>query len=276
MADADLQGVDPERRQETARRIEVLDRYLAIGLPDAADDSAHAAEVGVGVDQFRRLARVWREHRRPELLPGAKARGSASRRSSGAADGPGASQAANLLVVDEVALDLPVRLPSPRALPILHLAMDGATGDALAWRLEATRVSTGSAAALLLAMRRSGNALGTASLPAGLAEGPLGHALAEAGVRVIARPAGARLGVEARRLMAGQLGRVALRSRAVLRADAGATAHIGRIDLEEAAEVVRAALEPLGRTGNAALSLPEGAAGERLRRALEALAAIGS
>jgi hypothetical protein len=74
LTDPDLTGVDPERRAETLRRMEVLDRYVALASPGEEDDAAHASQIGVGVAPFLRLARIWREHRRPALIPGAARR----------------------------------------------------------------------------------------------------------------------------------------------------------------------------------------------------------
>jgi len=65
MKDIDLSGVDPLRRREARRRVEILNRFLAIDSPTTADAARHAEEIGIGVPQFYRLAKAWRIHRDP-------------------------------------------------------------------------------------------------------------------------------------------------------------------------------------------------------------------
>lgn len=64
----DLTFVAPHRRDEVLRRIGVLERFLAKPGRTAAHRSA--GELGLGLTQFYRLARVWRENRKPERIAG--------------------------------------------------------------------------------------------------------------------------------------------------------------------------------------------------------------
>lgn len=70
----DLSGVDPARRAEIRRRVEVVRAYLEISAPSLADDRRHAGALGLGVAQFMNLVRIWREHRQASALPGARIR----------------------------------------------------------------------------------------------------------------------------------------------------------------------------------------------------------
>jgi len=65
----DLSLVDPDRRTEIARKIEVVENFLK--EPGRRSAEAHAAELGIGVTQFYRLVRVWSERKAPEALAGA-------------------------------------------------------------------------------------------------------------------------------------------------------------------------------------------------------------
>lgn len=67
-----LSRIDPSRREEVARRIEIIDRYVAIERPTEEDDRRTAQELGLAVDTMFRLAASWRRHRRADLLPGAQ------------------------------------------------------------------------------------------------------------------------------------------------------------------------------------------------------------
>jgi hypothetical protein len=80
MKELDLSGVDPLRRAEVLRRIGVLDRYLGLSDPIATDAASHADEIGIGVQQFYRLARIWRIHRDPGLVGAGKRGGRRTRR----------------------------------------------------------------------------------------------------------------------------------------------------------------------------------------------------
>lgn len=68
MNELDLSGIDPLRRDEVRRRIGILDRYLALEKHVTADAENHAREMGIGVQQFYRLASVWRLHRDPKSV----------------------------------------------------------------------------------------------------------------------------------------------------------------------------------------------------------------
>ena len=49
MKELDLSGVDPLRRNEVRRRIEILNRHVALTAPSTAVAKAHAAQMGIGV-----------------------------------------------------------------------------------------------------------------------------------------------------------------------------------------------------------------------------------
>lgn len=57
-------------QQEAKRRARIVDRYNAIERPDVDDDTAAAAELGLSVDSFLRLAAVRRRHRSETLMVG--------------------------------------------------------------------------------------------------------------------------------------------------------------------------------------------------------------
>lgn len=80
MKELDLSGIDPLRRAEVVRRIAVLDRYLELDDPMASDAVSHAAKIGIGVQQFYRLARIWRIHHDPALVGAGKRGGRRTRR----------------------------------------------------------------------------------------------------------------------------------------------------------------------------------------------------
>ena len=65
----DLSFVDPHRRDEVKRRIQVLERFLA--APDRAAAEAAAAELGMKAANFYTLAKAWRLNRDPAALRGA-------------------------------------------------------------------------------------------------------------------------------------------------------------------------------------------------------------
>jgi hypothetical protein len=69
MASYDLTFVAPHRRDEVLRRIRVLDRFIQ--APGRAAAEVAAADLGLGVTQLYRLAKVWRMTRKPEELAGA-------------------------------------------------------------------------------------------------------------------------------------------------------------------------------------------------------------
>lgn len=72
MAEPDLSFVDPDRRDEVARRIAVVTEYLK--APSRAAAANGAAEISLSVSQFYNLARSWRETGRAETVPGSKRR----------------------------------------------------------------------------------------------------------------------------------------------------------------------------------------------------------
>ncbi|WP_294293737.1 hypothetical protein [uncultured Sphingomonas sp.] len=101
MSELDLSGIDPLRRDEVRRRIEVLDRYLAIKHPKRTDAQRHADEIGIGIAQFYRLAKTWRLHRKPQMV-GAGERGRPRTRRDGV---PPKSRSIVAEVIDELGAD---------------------------------------------------------------------------------------------------------------------------------------------------------------------------
>ena len=269
----DLDSIEPARRGEVARRISILDRYVAIALPDADDDAAHAAEVGVGVAQFLRLARVWRRHRRPELLPGALPRSIDVRPRPDPASGVEA--AGDALVLDAVALDLPVRLEAPRSLPLALLAFDPFGGRIHCWRLGSRRLDASGAALLLLNLPSGGIPLREASahMDRSITADDLGRELHRAGVAFRTTTPGALIGAVARRTLGNRIGRIALRSRSVRRADAlDAPGPSATLSLTEAAEAFRCAVRD--HNANRAAGHPSLANDDRGRRLTTALTSM--
>lgn len=57
-------------QQEARRRARIVDRYNTIERPDVNDDAAAAAELGLSVDGFLRLAAARRRHRSETLMVG--------------------------------------------------------------------------------------------------------------------------------------------------------------------------------------------------------------
>lgn len=57
-------------RAEAQRRAKILRRYAAIEVPTLADDERFAAELGLAKDTLYQLARSWRLHSDPDMLPG--------------------------------------------------------------------------------------------------------------------------------------------------------------------------------------------------------------
>lgn len=74
MEPIDLTGVDPERRAETLRRVELVKRYIGLDRPSKQDAEEMAAQIGIGRNQFLLLVRAWREHGRASALPATKRR----------------------------------------------------------------------------------------------------------------------------------------------------------------------------------------------------------
>lgn len=56
--------------QESRRRARILERYVAIERPTAAEDESAAAELGMSVDSMLRMAAGWRKHKSETLLVG--------------------------------------------------------------------------------------------------------------------------------------------------------------------------------------------------------------
>jgi hypothetical protein len=83
MATVDLRGIDPLRHAEILRRVSVIEDYLTIHKPTPLETSSHAATIGISVPSFYRLAKVWRLHRNPAILPGVGSRGSKRNRTTG-------------------------------------------------------------------------------------------------------------------------------------------------------------------------------------------------
>lgn len=68
MREPDFSGIDPLRVPEARRRVQALDKYLALPSPTTDDAIRLSGTIGLSRWQFQRLARVWREHRDPGLL----------------------------------------------------------------------------------------------------------------------------------------------------------------------------------------------------------------
>lgn len=75
-----LEGVRPTWRDETLRRIRIVQRHIAADAEGGGDERAAAEEMGVSIIQFRLIAQAWRLHARAETLPGATRRGTPWRR----------------------------------------------------------------------------------------------------------------------------------------------------------------------------------------------------
>ncbi|NCP23892.1 MAG: hypothetical protein GW854_07070 [Erythrobacter sp.] len=73
MEDITMRGVAPMRWKEMRKRVATLQRYGALGRPTAKDREDAADELGLSVNQFKRLVRSWRLHKKPALLNGAGA-----------------------------------------------------------------------------------------------------------------------------------------------------------------------------------------------------------
>lgn len=71
----DMSGVDPVRWAEVRRRIRVIEKFHSSDRTEEAAREA-ADDLGISINQFRRLERVWRVHRQASLI----AKSGASRR----------------------------------------------------------------------------------------------------------------------------------------------------------------------------------------------------
>lgn len=69
--DIDLEGVRPDRRDETLRRIRVIQSYLDNPSRTAEDRLARAREMGVSPNRFDMVVRQWCLHPKACLMPGA-------------------------------------------------------------------------------------------------------------------------------------------------------------------------------------------------------------
>lgn len=73
MEDLDWGDVPPLQRPEVRRRVAILDRFVALTDPTAADRKEAMEELGLSRPSFYNLVRVWREKRDARLLQGARA-----------------------------------------------------------------------------------------------------------------------------------------------------------------------------------------------------------
>lgn len=78
MNEPDFSGIDPLRLGEARRRVAEITTYLQLPHRTIADADRHASNLGISRYQFYRLAKIWREHRKPSLLVGGL-RGASSR-----------------------------------------------------------------------------------------------------------------------------------------------------------------------------------------------------
>ena len=84
MPSPDLSMVEPDRRPEVARRIQVVESFLKAPGRRAAE--AHAAQLGLGVTQFYQLVRVWSEKKQPQEMAKAQRRRQGYRHAKGLND----------------------------------------------------------------------------------------------------------------------------------------------------------------------------------------------
>lgn len=71
MKTVDLSEVDPLRHAEILRRIGIIESYLAIDQSTSIETAKHASDIGLSLPSFYRVAKSWRLHRNPAVLPGA-------------------------------------------------------------------------------------------------------------------------------------------------------------------------------------------------------------
>lgn len=69
--DIDMQGVRPDRRDETLRRIRVIQKYVGNPSRTAQDRLAGAREMRVSPNRFDMVVRQWCLHPKASLMPGA-------------------------------------------------------------------------------------------------------------------------------------------------------------------------------------------------------------
>ena len=78
MNEPDFSGIDPLRLPEARRRVAEITTFLQLPARTIADADRHASNLGISRFQLYRLAKVWREHRKPSMLVVSK-RGGVSR-----------------------------------------------------------------------------------------------------------------------------------------------------------------------------------------------------
>ncbi|WP_420607283.1 hypothetical protein [Novosphingopyxis sp.] len=61
-----LMSVPPHQRREVKKRIAAIERHIA--SPGTASALANAKKLGMSLQGFYRLARIWKAHGRPDLL----------------------------------------------------------------------------------------------------------------------------------------------------------------------------------------------------------------
>lgn len=72
-AGEDMTGVDPLRMAEVRRRVAAIKSYIALPAPDDRARRRHAKSLGLSVNQFLALVRVWRETGRANAVSGSGA-----------------------------------------------------------------------------------------------------------------------------------------------------------------------------------------------------------
>lgn len=70
----DLSGVEPARREEIMRRATILDEYIGIWRPSAAQRKVFADRLDISPSHLVVLASIWRNSRNPAALPGARSK----------------------------------------------------------------------------------------------------------------------------------------------------------------------------------------------------------
>ncbi|MBD8736239.1 hypothetical protein [Sphingomonas sp. CFBP 13706] len=84
MPSPDFSMVEPERRPEVARRIQVIESFLK--SPGRRSAAAHAAQLGLKISHFYRLVRIWSERKQPQEMAKATRRRSGYRHAKGLDD----------------------------------------------------------------------------------------------------------------------------------------------------------------------------------------------
>lgn len=117
-APLDLSDVDPARRQEIARRIGIIARYLRSEAPDGSFARALADEYGTTYRAFRTAINAWVTSPEPVKLPGALRIGSAGV-AGGTSMGP-IVEAALEQAIDELGRDAGATLVHRRVAQLCH------------------------------------------------------------------------------------------------------------------------------------------------------------